>query len=191
MRQLLAVCSLLLIVALVGGSTAVAQNEQGAVMLYAPRETIYPDSIHIGGFPYVFVGSGVAVSQSNMLTVWHVAELKGLVLRTGCCMDYQKTFSPFAPESGPTVEKAALSCPAPISILSVPNMAVPEPAARLAFRQVAVGESVVASGYPDGEYISLGLRVESYDTYTLNREVLRYMVWPPETSSISPAASAA
>ena len=38
---------------------------------------------------------------------------------------------------------------------------------------------MVASGYPDGEYMSLGLRVESYDTYALNREVLRYMVLAP------------
>lgn len=192
LNRLAGACLLTLVGALLAGSIAIAQNNQGGqdpldalfkrpvVMLYAPAR-VTPNNLTtlFAAFPYAFAGTGVAVSRSSVLTVWHVAELEGLVLRTGCCKDYPSPLPGSPPESGPIVERVALTCPAPVSILSVAGSSVPPPTARLAFREVTVGEPVTAAGYPNGEWMSLGLQVESYGTYAMGREVLRYMVLAP------------
>lgn len=129
----------------------------------------------------LLAGTGVIVSPEQLLTVWHVATLEKLQLRTGCCSEHceKSILGGQTCYTGPELQPVKPVCWAPVTILSVPGGQSAFPSASLSFRAVSVGETAKAVGYPNGESTELGLKVESYDRILFSGEALNYMVLAP------------
>jgi hypothetical protein len=174
--------ALWLLILAVPAVPAVGQDSR-VVMLYAnppPRGPIILESANCpGGFDLTslqFAGTGVVVADDKMLTVWHVAALENLRVWTG---DYVECIQTYRVVRVPNLQPVRVLCGAPIAVLSEPNeLRVTTPLSP-SFREVPVGEHVTAVGYSNGEWTSLGLRVENYDTISFGGELVRYMILAP------------
>lgn len=126
-----------------------------------------------------FAGTGVIFERHpqsfyRLLSVWHVANLPALWLRTravDCC--------PYRPELVDT----QVQCRAPITIVRVPDTfhdkGVEFRTVSLSFRLPKVGEWLTLMGYPDGSWVVLRVKVQGYRRIVYAGEDLNYMLLAP------------